>query len=701
MTVIATDRPIGDPKDDEFGRDLFAQALANALVLPVGAPSIVAGIEAEWGTGKTSVLNLVAHHLKRHQPEPIVVRLEGWLLSAGEGTLLRFLGQLAVALGGKDKGPGANKAAKKLKLFSDLLAPISLVPGIGKLVHDGVEGVAKGGQAIAHLINGDVEGKKKAVVEALRAADRPIVVILDDLDRLEPSEIRQAFRFVKAVADFERVAYLLAYDPDPVQRALSFDGVYDGQGFLEKIVQLAYPLPRPDYWAIKKYLHSRLAPFLDGANLEDHERRRLDDLYSAGGLAHSIRHPRDANRLANRVSISLRATRREVNAADVIAFETIAMRFPQVAIAIARRPHDFLGRFPDHQDPSRVDYFDQYHETKDKVVPQWRKALWEDLPREEGRSLRLLIEFIFPGFSGVPFGSIANHEAESQLLIRSPWPLLKLLSVGSISSGYSAGTVVDLLTKPEKRPAAIGELYAKDARPGGLFYASSFISQYPVVDARSLIATLTECALAVSLSVDSEDSKSIPELTFFAEGILRSLGEGANEIFLSIANDPRSLSFSHGLVLEAARGHGLWPEDLQGRQQVIEDKAVVELGIKLWLDRVRERSQEPSRLMNEALAIEILYRWGQFSSFDEVHDYFDRLTSTDDGIDSFLSIWPVHRWGHESFGKLVGDWRRFRDRLERHRNRASLRPEPWELFKLLEQAEQALPPEVTPSPGDE
>jgi predicted KAP-like P-loop ATPase len=56
---MLSDSPIALPEDDELNRAEFARALANALILPSGRPSFVAAIEGGWGSGKTSVLNMV------------------------------------------------------------------------------------------------------------------------------------------------------------------------------------------------------------------------------------------------------------------------------------------------------------------------------------------------------------------------------------------------------------------------------------------------------------------------------------------------------------------------------------------------------------------------------------------------------------------------------------------------------------------
>ena len=42
--------------------------------------------------------------------------------------------------------------------------------------------------------------------------DKPIVVILDDIDRLETSEIRDVFKLVRLTASFPNILYLMAFD---------------------------------------------------------------------------------------------------------------------------------------------------------------------------------------------------------------------------------------------------------------------------------------------------------------------------------------------------------------------------------------------------------------------------------------------------------------------------------------------------------
>lgn len=81
------------------------------------------------------------------------------------------------------------------------------------------------------------------IVEALRTREKPIIVVIDDIDRLDATETRTLLQVLKACADFPGVRYLLLYDRAQVIHALSGATVNDPEAFLEKIVNVAFDLP--------------------------------------------------------------------------------------------------------------------------------------------------------------------------------------------------------------------------------------------------------------------------------------------------------------------------------------------------------------------------------------------------------------------------------------------------------------------------
>jgi len=58
------DKPIEGPEDDQFGFSPFAEALAQSIIKNENPEGTVMAIHGPWGSGKSSVINLVKHYLR-------------------------------------------------------------------------------------------------------------------------------------------------------------------------------------------------------------------------------------------------------------------------------------------------------------------------------------------------------------------------------------------------------------------------------------------------------------------------------------------------------------------------------------------------------------------------------------------------------------------------------------------------------------
>ena len=699
MEGILSDRPIEDPEADAFGRTSFARAIATALVLPPASPSIVVAVEGEWGSGKTSVINMAAHFLASDPANPHIVRLDSWLLAGSEAVVQSFLTQFAAALGQEDPSGRAARAAEKLLRFSRLMTPLRLIPGvepIANIAKDILASTGESAKAYAELSRLDLQKRKEEVANALRDIDHPIVVILDDLDRLDPEETRQVFRLVKAVADFERVAYLLAYDPTPVHKALSFGDSYDGATYLEKIVQVSYPLPIPSFLGLRAYLRGRLNSLLETQNLESFERTRLEELMSTGGLAQALRHPRDANRLVNRLSISIPPTRGEVNAADVVAFEAIALRFPSVADAIRRRPFEFISGWFPHDQALAVDYLSRFLRKPDQAPepPEWKQRILEAEPPEVRRSLIALLEFLFPGFTvDSRHAEYDERRLDAELRVCRRLPLLNLLSVGPSSGVPSARQIKQFLTEPGARDEILQDVYGSDTSDGWLTIGRKFLVRINVVDPEQLVTLLASKASELKRLSRDRARELIQEIAFFLLQLLAALPDAVAERLLKrIVRDSGSLWLSHEVVLNVAKDHRLWvhTKAITAEQDlVVKSREAAAEAIELWLAAVRERATlSMFEILQEPGSVEILFRWAQFANFEEVQEHIEALTSTAEGIEVFFEAWSPKQppWDFDVFFR---DWRAFRARCETHPRRERLREDLWHFFEYAETREHA------------
>ena len=113
-----------------------------------------------------------------------------------------------------------------------------------------------------------ITGRKRRLEEALAKLDKPIVVVLDDIDRLSTSEIRDIFKLVRLTASFPNLIYIVAFDRNRIEEALAEQGV-PGRDYLEKILQVAIDIP-----AIPKEV-LQVSSAIDGALGESRIQARL------------------------------------------------------------------------------------------------------------------------------------------------------------------------------------------------------------------------------------------------------------------------------------------------------------------------------------------------------------------------------------------------------------------------------------------
>src|SRR5258708_32230811 len=90
----------------------------------------------------------------------------------------------------------------------------------------------------------DIKETKAEVSELLRQLKAPILVVIDDVDRLTADEVRLIFQLIKANADFPNLVYLALFQRDIVEKSLEKVTSGSGKDFLEKIVQIGFDGPQ-------------------------------------------------------------------------------------------------------------------------------------------------------------------------------------------------------------------------------------------------------------------------------------------------------------------------------------------------------------------------------------------------------------------------------------------------------------------------
>ncbi len=159
---------------------------------------------------------------------------------------------------------------------------------------------------------------KKRVEEILKEEQKRVLVLMDDIDRLDKSEVHAILKLVKLSADFAYTSYILAFDEEVVAASVGErygNGDIDaGRKFLEKIVQVPLHLPKIDAASLRRFIFNCIDEALKNAHvvLSESEAREFVRQFTASLESH-IDTPRLAKRYGNALSFALPLLQGEVN----------------------------------------------------------------------------------------------------------------------------------------------------------------------------------------------------------------------------------------------------------------------------------------------------------------------------------------------------------------------------------------------------
>lgn len=324
------DKPIAEPSDDRFGIDPFAQTLA-ASIRKIKAPEgTVVALNGPWGSGKSSAVNLILHHLKDDvaKGEIVVVNFACWWFRGEEALALAFFRELYAGLG-PSLGERFTKALPKIG--ARLLRAGAVVSSGADLAGAGGLGsVAAGTMSwLSDLIHSEdtVEKLHAELTNVLGEQKKRFLIVIDDIDRLSPDEALLIFRLVKSIGRLPNVIYLLVFDRLLAEAIVSERYPSEGPHYLEKIIQAGFDIPPPRQVDLNQELLRQIGANC-GSPPEENLIRFMNVFHDV--IVPEIRTPRDLIRLMNALSVTWPAVGNEVDLADFVGIETLRLFQPGV-----------------------------------------------------------------------------------------------------------------------------------------------------------------------------------------------------------------------------------------------------------------------------------------------------------------------------------------------------------------------------------
>ena len=346
LNMFRADQPINTYKEDLLGRHSFAKALAKAILSYKQNDSISVGLFGEWGSGKTSIINMTLEEIKSisTKNKSLIIKFNPWNFSDQNQLIQQFFNELSLVLCKDDSAAKHVKIGRTIQKYARFFEPFDYVPTvsfIGKIAK-ALKGVGRATEKAGEEESKNLSTVKGELNSLLNEIDTKVVIVIDDIDRLNNTEIRQIFQLVKSLADFPKTIYLLSFDKNVVINALKKVQEGSGNDYLEKVIQVPFEIPQISKQEVEHFLFKKLDELIKEIPEERWDQTYWGNIYHSG-LKHLFRNIRDVNRYLNTLSFGFSLVKDEVNPIDFIAITAIQVFIPNLYKSIKENKNLFSG----------------------------------------------------------------------------------------------------------------------------------------------------------------------------------------------------------------------------------------------------------------------------------------------------------------------------------------------------------------------
>lgn len=608
---FSSDEPISDRARDLLDRARFADRIAELIRSQPTMDGLVVGIFGPWGSGKTSVLNLLRTNLSGM--DSVVFRdFNPWRVTKDSAILLGFFSVLSDAIEKRPSTKPGRFLARARRtgrsawrmIFGPALKFLKLwKPSVAEIADDLLKAF---GVIAASPDSVELESQRNRIVRRLQKFDKRIVVLIDDIDRLDKRETQLLFRVIKACADFPSVSYIMAFDEAMVAKAIGEQygdgGEESGRNFLEKILQVQIELPVPARVALRKFVLEEvdLVIKLTGLSLTNDQVRDFLSSFDAV-IGTRLTTPRQAKRFRNALMFEVPPLLGESHPVDLLLIEAVRVFFPDAYSTVRNHHNDFSGiedesslRVDDG--PCCVDRLEPILKIMDSEHAAVVRDILKDLfPRLRGgydnvvyddehlerwsREQRISSPEYCPRYftHSIPPGDVANAEISAMIAMAENGDTENLTAqISSHFSGLQAERTIEKLREVEfkvdpssAKTLAIAVAKSAEQLPNRV---SVFSFAEPLAQAAILIANLLKAIPDRDQRVSIMNSivKSTPSLWFAAECLrwcrVTDDAEKESKNTFTKQEIERAIKVFVQRIKEAAeRGHALFdPEVDQG-----------------------------------------------------------------------------------------------------------------------------------------
>ena len=372
--LIGSDDPIDSWEQDAIGRIGIVESLAFKLMATRSPVVLLLG---DFGSGKTSILNLLRDHLNS---KAVVVSFSTWLPGSQETLISYLLSDIANECQKQYFVPGLRRSAQRLAKALGQNVPI---------LRSYLEALPSPTQ------RDDIENLNVA----LSRVPSRVIVLLDELDRMEKGELLVLLKVIRGITKLPKVGFVCAGERSTLVKMVNETFDDEGNEYFEKFFPASIPIPKIPPSVIQKVGAQQLVDIFIRRNWLQAEievdsfRRQLDLIWPAQ-IAPFCRTFRAIRSLSNDVEAAALRVGPELHPLDLTLIELLRRFKPEVyeligksAVALTGGEGMFRGGpFLLERERTKIEA---------EFVANFKKCVPED---EQRKDLSSILGELFPRF---------------------------------------------------------------------------------------------------------------------------------------------------------------------------------------------------------------------------------------------------------------------------------------------------------------
>lgn len=316
IKLIDPDAPILSAEDSiSTQRNQLARDIANRIhhFRPQNQAFAI-GIEGAWGSGKTSIWNLVKHELNQthEDPDRVIIEFTPWYFNDVESLLASFFKELER----ESKSYDPNYARMLAKY--------------GSKISKAEKSFLRSSYS-SYFLNwvdksDSLMDQRDRISDRIKDWNRKYVIFIDDLDRLGKDEVIAVLRLVRLCANFAHTIFVVAFDRGYVEEAVKDLNPHNYTGYMEKVFQQIFSLPAYHDEHLVEALESSLGKLIP-PEYQHLEQQLFADIHKHRPIFLALlTNIRDVKRLANSFFFAMNTLWNEASPTVMLLLELVRQK---------------------------------------------------------------------------------------------------------------------------------------------------------------------------------------------------------------------------------------------------------------------------------------------------------------------------------------------------------------------------------------